>query len=131
MCKHLETASILIIGTTLTVICAGSGLDRLLTTMSCPRRSALPREMRTVLIRVENVDVREAAAVLRKASTTPGGIGFNRAEQLVRITDWPRNVGRLKRILREVDRHALTDPVGLPIERGPRHDDATDRASRS
>jgi type II secretory pathway component GspD/PulD (secretin) len=126
MCKHLVMLSILIVGTGWTLICAGSGLTRLLSLGSCHLRRPPTAEMKTVLIRLENVDAEEAADVLKKAKTKRGEVGVNRAEQLVRITDLPRNVERLKRILREVDSPPIGgDRVGVvplpidPTENGP------------
>ena len=85
----------------------GYGLTRLRSLGSCTLRRPVD-EMKTVLIRMKYIDVEEAAAVLRKSKTTRGEIGVNQAEQLVRITDQPRNVEHLKRILREID----SPPIG-------------------
>ena len=112
--------SILMVGTGLTTICAGFGLERLLMRPSDPQRSARPPgQTKTILIRIENVDVDEAADVLRRYTSRRGQIGVNRLEQLVRITDIPRRVDQLKRVLYEIDaplQPAL--PVGPIQEEG-------------
>jgi len=109
MCKHFMTLAILMLGTALTLFCAGCGVTRLLSSLgSCHLRRPPTAEMKTVLIRVKYVDLEEVASVLRKSTTTRGEIGVNQVEQLVRITDQPQNVERLKKILREID----SPPIG-------------------
>jgi type II secretory pathway component GspD/PulD (secretin) len=120
MWKHFILGSILMVGTGLTTICAGFGLDRLLMLASDPHRAdRSPAQTKTVLIRIESVDVDEAAEMLRRYTSRRGQIGVNRSQQLVRITDLPRKVDQLKRVLYEIDaplRPAL--PVGPIHEEG-------------
>jgi type II secretory pathway component GspD/PulD (secretin) len=111
MSKHLMTVAALLVGSGLTMICAGGGLTWLLMIVSGPPRTPPPpRNLKTVLIRLENTDVGGVAPLLREQMSEHGQIGVNRSERLVRITDVPEKVDHLKHIAYELD-----EPVMLPV----------------
>lgn len=117
MWKRLMPLSMLTVGTGLTMTCASFGMAWLLMVASGPPLRAPPHgQMKTVLIRIEHLDVDEVAHFLEPRTSEHGQVGANRSEQLVRITDLPWKVHRLRRIVHAIDRPLVPTLASLPSE---------------
>jgi len=110
MWRRLESLPVLVIGTLLTTACATVGWTLLRATLAGPPPSeAAPIAMKTVLIRVQNRDLGEVQRLLMKLRSERGRVGLNAAEGMVRITDLPWFVERMRRIVHEVDEWSSSD----------------------
>ena len=117
MWKRLMPLSILTVGTGLTMTCASFGIAWLLMIASGPPpRAPTHGQMKTVLIRVEHLDVDEVAHFLKARTSEHGQVGANRSAHLVRITDLPWKLHHLKRVVRAIDRPLVPARAFGPIQ---------------
>jgi type II secretory pathway component GspD/PulD (secretin) len=112
MWSRLESLPMLMMGSLLTKTCMTFGLTFFLATLAGPPpppSKPAPVAMKTVLIRVQNRDLDDVQRLLLKLKSDRGRVGVNALERMVRITDLPWFVERMRRLVHEVDESEASD----------------------